>query len=184
MFEHPPTITMGVRAKPSSVLITKDELATRGLALVKSDRGGDATWHGPGQLVGYPVVNLRELGLTIPEYVSALEEGIKSWLLGFGLDCLTQAGRPGVWAPGGGKIASIGVRVVRGIAAHGFALNLSGALPGSEAIVPCGLPGVRLTTLEAETGDVLEAREAAPAVARGVGAALGMNTEFYDLSAR
>jgi lipoyl(octanoyl) transferase len=184
MFEHPPTITLGVRAKPSSVLITKGELATRGLALIKSDRGGDATWHGPGQLVGYPVVNLRGLGLSIPEYISAIEKGIISWLHGFRLDGRTRPGLPGVWIHGGGKMASIGVRVVRGIAAHGFALNLAGELPGADAIVPCGLPGTRLTTLQAETGEFLETREAAPGVAAGIGRALGMDTEYNDLSSR
>jgi lipoate-protein ligase B len=178
MFEHFPVVTLGVRGRASSFLIPPSELATRGIDLRRADRGGDATWHGPGQLVGYPVVDLRALRLSVPAFVLALEEALTRWLGDRGAACLVKKGSPGVWAPDGGKVVSIGVRVARGIATHGFALNLEGPLPGSEAIVPCGMSGVRLTTLQALTGRRVSPRGAAPGVAAAVAEGLGLACRY------
>ncbi|MFA6034381.1 MAG: lipoyl(octanoyl) transferase LipB [Myxococcota bacterium] len=174
MFEHTPSITLGVRTAASSVLLADDELARRGITCYRTDRGGDATWHGPGQLTGYPVVDLKTLGLTVPAYVGALETAIMEWLEERGAQAVRIKGRPGVWMNGREKIASIGVRVSNGVATHGFALNLCGPMPGSDAIVPCGLRGVRLVTLESARGPVVKPAEAAPGVAARLASALGM----------
>ena len=180
MFEHPPTITTGVRTRAASFLRTPAELARKGIAVCTADRGGDATWHGPGQIVGYPVVDLRALALTVPAYVALLERGLIRWLNARGARCATRRGYPGVWTADGGKVASIGVRIARGIATHGFALNLRGDLPGADAIVPCGLKGVALTTLEAVTGIGADPAEVAPQIAAAVAAALTMGLSWAD----
>ena len=182
MFEHPPTITTGVRARAASFLRTPGELARRGIVVCRADRGGDATWHGPGQIVGYPVVDLRALGLGVPAYVGALERSLIAWLASRGARGHVRHGFPGVWTAAGRKLASIGVRVARGIATHGFALNLRGGLEGADAIVPCGLRGVTLTTLEAETGAGASPAGAAPEIAAAVAAALGMGCLWHDRS--
>jgi lipoate-protein ligase B len=180
LLEHPPTITTGVRSSPASFLRSPGELARSGVAVCAADRGGDATWHGPGQLVGYPVVDLRALSLPVPGYVDALERGLVAWLAGRGARCGARPGLPGVWTAGGRKIASIGVRVARGIATHGFALNLRGDLFGADAIVPCGLAGVALTTLEAETGDGPAPSDAARGVAAAIATALRMELAWPE----
>ena len=142
--------------------------------MFKADRGGDATWHGPGQIVGYPVVDLRALRLTVPAYVMALERGLIGWLARHGARCMILRGRPGVWAPGSRKIASVGVRVARGVTTHGFALNLTGDLPGADAIIPCGIPGAAYTTLACEAGASPDPAAAAPGIAAAIARALGM----------
>ncbi|MBI5525558.1 MAG: lipoyl(octanoyl) transferase LipB [Deltaproteobacteria bacterium] len=184
MFEHPPIVTLGVRGRGSSFLIPPSELATRGVDLWRADRGGDATWHGPGQLVGYPVVDLRVLHFAVPIFVLAVEEALIRWLGDRGAECIVKKGFPGVWTPDGGKIASIGVRVARGITTHGFALNLEGPLPGSETIAPCGMRGGRLTTLERLTGGRVPPREAAPGVAAAVAAGFGLACRYRAVRTR
>jgi lipoate-protein ligase B len=179
LFEHPPVITLGIRARAASVLISPDELARRGILIYRVGRGGDATWHGPGQLVGYPVVDLRALCLSVPAFVLALETALVRWLQAAGLAGEIRKGLPGVWT-GDRKVASVGVRVSRGMTAHGFALNLRGPMEGHEAIVPCGLAGVRLTTVEAETGRDIAPSDAARGVAAAVGEALGMRAVWHE----
>jgi lipoyl(octanoyl) transferase len=184
MFEHPPTVTLGIRSRPSSVLLTPGELARRGVTLHRADRGGDAAWHGPGQLVGYPIVRPAALGFSVPGYVRAVEEALKRWVSGLGGEARIDPGRPGLWDGGGSKVASVGVRLRGGVSAHGFALNLHGPLPGCEAVVPCGLPGISYTTVQALTGRVVTPGDAALGVAVEVGKVLGFGkTEFHDLSA-
>ena len=182
MFEHPPTITMGLSAKESSLLVRPDELESRSIEFRKTDRGGDATWHGPGQLVGYPIVNLIECRLSVPSFVKAIEEGLIGWLQSNGLESMRIEGKPGVWVTPGKKIASIGVKVSGGITTHGFALNLTGSLEGSDAILPCGFSHVKLTTLEIEKATSISTRASAAGVSSELSAALGMEYEFQDLS--
>lgn len=150
LVEHPPTVTLGVRGTSSHVLITEDELRHRGVELHTVNRGGEATYHGPGQLVAYPVVNLRTWGMSARDYVKGLEETILLTLHHFGLRGFRKKGAAGVWTGENSKIASIGVRIQRRITSHGFSLNVSSADPG-DLIISCGAPGVRMVNVNSLT---------------------------------
>jgi lipoate-protein ligase B len=146
LLEHPPTYTFGVRGKQEHLLLNEQSLAHLGAAVHRVDRGGDVTFHGPGQLVGYPIIDLRRWGQGPLWYVRSLEAVLIEALSRFGIGAQRQPGRPGVWL-GGAKIASIGVHVSRGITSHGFALNVDPDLRYFSHIVPCGLPDVTVTSL-------------------------------------
>jgi lipoate-protein ligase B len=147
LLEHPPVITYGRRADPSHLLLPEEELARRGIELIRTGRGGDITYHGPGQLVGYPIVDLDPLGRDLHRYLRLLEAMLVDALAAFGVTGETVPGKTGVWVEGA-KVASIGVAVRRWVSWHGFALNVGADLSGFEAIVPCGLPGVAMTSIE------------------------------------
>jgi lipoate-protein ligase B len=151
LLEHPPVVTLGRGADASHLLLPPEELCRRGIELAEAARGGDVTFHGPGQLVGYPIVDLGPLGRDVHRYLRLLEEVLLRTLSVFGLQGERVAGRTGVWV-GGEKIASIGIGVRRWVAWHGFALNVGADLSGFAAIVPCGLPGVRMTSIERHLG--------------------------------
>lgn len=136
--EHPPVITMGRNAQPHNLLKSKDELARLGVALHQSDRGGDVTYHGPGQIVGYPILNLAEWKSDVRAYVSGLEQVIIDALAEFGIRAGREPGLRGVWV-NGRKIAAIGIHISRWITSHGFALNHTTELSYFGYIVPCGL---------------------------------------------
>ncbi|BCR06442.1 octanoyltransferase [Desulfuromonas versatilis] len=147
LLEHPPVITLGRSSRPEHLLLSPAELERRGIVCEAVARGGDVTYHGPGQLVGYPIIDLERRGRDLHRYLRTLEEVLIDTLAGFGLSGERIAGKTGVWV-GGEKIASIGVGVRRWVTFHGFALNVAADLAGFEAIVPCGLPGVRMTSME------------------------------------
>jgi lipoate-protein ligase B len=149
--EHPPVYTFGRRPRPDHLLVGVDELRARGADVVESDRGGDVTFHGPGQLVVYPILHLRERGLGPVEYVRFLEETASRALWDFDIEGERVAGRPGVWVRGA-KIASVGVRIQGGISTHGLALNVETDLAWFEAIVPCGIRGASVTSVERVLG--------------------------------
>ncbi|MGI9124437.1 MAG: lipoyl(octanoyl) transferase LipB [Mycobacterium sp.] len=159
LLEHPPVYTAGKRTED-------DERPTDGTPVVDVDRGGKITWHGPGQLVGYPVIGLAE-PMDVVNYVRRLEESLISVCAGLGLETGRVDGRSGVWLAASGprperKIAAIGIRVARGVALHGFALNCNCDLGAFSAIVPCGIADAGVTSLTAELGrrvDVDEVRE-------------------------
>jgi lipoate-protein ligase B len=141
--EHPAVITLGRRARREHVLLGAESLAARGIALEAATRGGDVTYHGPGQLVGYPVFRLRRGVLA---HVEAAARAVVEVLAGFGVAAAWRRDCPGVWVQDE-KICAFGVHVRRGVAIHGFALNVDPDLGAFGAIVPCGLPGVRPTSL-------------------------------------
>jgi lipoyl(octanoyl) transferase len=143
LLEHAPVYTVGRNGDPRN-LLDVGEVPVR-----RIDRGGDVTWHGPGQLVGYPLLDIRRIG--VRRFVGALEASILGVLSGFGLEAARKEGCTGVWAPGG-KIASIGLRVRRGVTTHGFALNVCNDLEPFRRIHPCGVPGEVVTTLSRELG--------------------------------
>jgi lipoyl(octanoyl) transferase len=147
--EHPPTITLGRHATTTDVLAGETERRTRGIDLVRTDRGGKATYHGPGQAVVYPIVGVARLGLGPRRWVSLLESALRETLAGYGLRAELDASRPGVWVSGA-KIASIGLRIVRGVSYHGVSLNVGLDVSGFGCIVPCGSVGERITSLGAE----------------------------------
>ena len=152
LLEHPPIYTLGVRGKSEHVLASETALRARGAEVLRTDRGGDVTFHGPGQIVGYPIFDLRRRNVGPASYVRMLQQVIIDALAQFGIDASCVDGRPGVWIDSTRKIASIGVRVSRGITTHGFALNVSTDLSYFEHIVPCGLADAAVTSMERELG--------------------------------
>ena len=146
LLEHDPVVTLGRGAKERNLLFSPEELARRGIDCVRVGRGGDATYHGPGQLVGYPIVHLDPLGRDLHRYLRLLEQVLIDALAAFGVTGTRAAGKTGVWV-NGAKLASIGVGVRRWVAWHGFALNVDPDLSGFANIVPCGLQGVTMTSL-------------------------------------
>ena len=146
LLEHPPTYTLGARGKQEHLLLGEPALAQLGATVHRIDRGGDITFHGPGQLVGYPILDLANWGQGPLWYVRSLEAVLIDALASFDIDATRTPGRPGVWVDGA-KIASIGVRISRGVTSHGFALNVDPALTFFSHIVPCGLPGVSMTSM-------------------------------------
>ena len=164
LLEHLPVFTLGVRGKREHLLASPAALAGRGAAVVDSDRGGDVTFHGPGQLVGYPILHLHERGLGAASYVRALEATLIEALATFGVSGERVPGRPGVWA-GGSKVAALGVRISRGVSRHGFALNVATDLVWFDAIVPCGIADAGVTSLERLLGTAPPMREVEDVVA-------------------
>jgi lipoyl(octanoyl) transferase len=161
LLEHPHVFTMGKAAVPDHLLWDAAEQARRGVDVIWSDRGGEATYHGPGQLTGYPILDLAQLGLTIPQYLAKLEQSLIDYLRELGIDA--QPGEPGltgVWSAGE-KVAAIGIKLNRSIVSHGFALNLSTDLGYFDGIVPCGHADLRPTSVEKLTGQQLETLAAA-----------------------
>lgn len=155
LLEHPPVYTLGMRARAEHVLVSRAWLAARGASVVETDRGGDVTFHGPGQLVAYPILDLRARGLGPATYVRMLEACLISTLAHFEVRAERVAGRPGVWVETGGareKIAAVGVRVRDGVSTHGVALNVSTDIAWFEAIVPCGLPDATVTSMQRVLG--------------------------------
>jgi len=149
--EHPPVITLGARQSANKLLIDEKGLARRGIELVPIRRGGGATVHNPGQLVFYPILNLQQLGLGVSGYIRTLEAVGIDLLAEAGLTCQRRKGYPGLWVDER-KIASIGVRVSRCVTRHGMAINIANDLSLFDLMVPCGLDGVEMTSVEKETG--------------------------------
>ena len=146
LVEHPHTYTMGRRGKISDVLLSETTLNRMGISVCYVDRGGEVTYHGPGQIVGYPIVDVRSLGGPV-KYVRTLESVLTRTLSDFGLEANRLENSPGVWV-GEEKIAAIGVKIARGITTHGFALNVNPDLAYFEGIVPCGVKDMRVTSIE------------------------------------
>lgn len=138
LLEHPPTYTLGRRADKTNLLVTPDALAADGCEVVEIDRGGDVTFHGPGQLVGYPILRLDADELDYRGYIRRLEETLIRTMRACGLDTERLDGFSGVWH-GGAKLAAIGVKISSGVTSHGFALNLTTDLSYFQRIVPCGI---------------------------------------------
>jgi lipoyl(octanoyl) transferase len=143
---HPPTITLGRNAPESDILLDAETLAERGIEVVRSDRGGRATYHGPGQLVLYPIVDIRRLRLGTRAWVELLEDALLATVADFGVTGGRIAGRPGIWAAGA-KVASVGLRILNGVSHHGVSLNVDLDVCAFDCIVPCGATGERITSL-------------------------------------
>jgi len=153
--EHPPVITLGARQSANKLLVSRENLAKRGIDVVDIRRGGGATAHNPGQLVFYPILKLQELGLSINKYIRKLETIGMELLEQLGVKCQRQIGFPGLWVENNRqsrKIASIGVRVSKGITCHGMAININNDLGIFDLFVPCGIDGVEMTSALKETG--------------------------------
>lgn len=171
LVEHPPVITFGRRPGVDRNLIASaEQLAAAGVEIVQSDRGGDITFHGPGQLVAYPIIRLADFRLSVSGYVHRLEDAIISMLAGYHIPAEKDPKAVGVWTGDNGqlaKIAAIGVRIRRGVSMHGLALNVSTDLRYFDLIVPCGLVGRRVTSMEKLLGNASPTMEAAQSAMAG-----------------
>jgi lipoyl(octanoyl) transferase len=180
LLEHPHVVTLGRGADGGHVLMDEATRAARGIGLYETGRGGDVTYHGPGQLVGYPILDLRPDRCDVHAYVRDLEEVLILTAREFGVEGRRVAGRTGVWVAcgdGGGttslKLAAIGVRVSRWITSHGFAFNVSTDLSYFEHIVPCGIADAGVTSLRELTGRDPGLEEVSLVAARRFGEVFG-----------
>lgn len=169
LLEHPPVITLGVKTKgkPSNIVASKETLAAEGVTVFETGRGGDITYHGPGQLVGYPIFDLRPDRTDVHRYVRDIEEVLIVALREFGIESARLAGRTGVWVGPEGreeKVAAIGVRISRWITSHGFALNVATNLKHFQLIVPCGIADRGVTSIDRVLGREVPMREVEDAV--------------------
>tara|TARA_X000000950_G_scaffold289482_1_gene414024 strand:- start:5468 stop:6187 length:720 start_codon:yes stop_codon:yes gene_type:complete len=161
--EHPPVFTLGKSGKIEHLLLTEQQLTEKKIAFYKSNRGGDITYHGPGQIVGYPILDLDHFFTDIHRYLRTLEEVIIATLSDYGLQATRSDGETGVWldadTPNARKICAMGVRASRWVTMHGFALNVNTNLAHFDYIVPCGIQGKGVTSLEKEVGRVIPLNE-------------------------
>jgi lipoyl(octanoyl) transferase len=162
--EHPPVYTLGKTGHEENVLLNENELLERGILFVKTNRGGDITFHGPEQIVGYPILDLEKFGTDIGKYLRNLEEIIIRTLADYGISGERSNGETGVWLEPGNvgrerKIAAFGVRCSRWITMHGFAFNVNTDLQYFEGIVPCGIKNKQVTSLSRELGRDIELSE-------------------------
>jgi lipoyl(octanoyl) transferase len=157
LLEHPPVYTKGRRTEAGELGMGEDWYRMQGIEVCETDRGGRVTYHGPGQLVGYPIVSLHPYGDNVHEYVRRLERLMTDSLDAYGIDAGVIDGLTGVWVggrpPEGRKIGSIGVHVSRGVTTHGFAVNVNNDLQPFEWVVPCGIEDCRMTSLTRELGE-------------------------------
>ncbi len=161
--EHPPVFSLGRAFRPEHLLVSRDQLQERGIALHESDRGGSITYHGPGQLVVYPVIDLRTPQQPNPDviaYLRMVESATLATVLEFGVPAVLRPGLTGVWV-GSRKLAALGVNVSRGVTKHGMALNVTTDLENFSGMIPCGIPESGVTSL----GDLLGAAPALSEVA-------------------
>ncbi len=174
LLEHPHVYTLGRNATAADILAGPDWLAARGIEVAECDRGGQVTYHGPGQLVGYPIVNLSPDRRDVRRYVRDLQEVLIRTLADYGVTAEVRDGQAfiGVWA-GDDKIASIGVHLSRWITTHGFALNVTTDLSYFAGIIPCGLKGIGMTSIERVTGK-------APDLAEVAAVCAGHFTRIFD----
>jgi lipoyl(octanoyl) transferase len=173
--EHTPVITMGKSGKQKNLLVSADELRRRGVAYFEVERGGDLTFHGPGQLVGYPIFKLARLR-EVQGFVRKMEESIIRALSSFGVVGERRADHPGVFVRGA-KVASIGAAVRRGVTYHGFALDVCTDLTYYRLINPCGMPEVEVTTIAREAGREVSVAETKPLVRHAIEAVFGIRFE-------
>ncbi len=185
LLEHAPVLTLGRGARREDVLASPEVLEARGVEVHETDRGGEVTYHGPGQIVGYPIIDLAPDRKDVRRYVRSVEEGMIRALAEHGI----QAGRiprwPGVWvgseaAGDARKVGALGVHIARWITTHGFALNVTTALEDFQLIVPCGIREAGVTSMEQELGHPVEVARVEEALARAFGAVLEAELRFED----
>jgi len=185
LLEHPAVLTLGRNSDPAHILATPADLVARGMTVERIERGGEVTYHGPGQLVAYPIIRLADRGILVRPLVRALEAALSETCTALGVAAGRRDGHPGCWCDPDGpeprKIGALGLRVERGVSFHGIALNVSVDLADFGLIDACGMPGVVSTSIDRELGvdrppstDSVEksARIFAPAFAAAIGATL------------
>ncbi len=175
--EHPHVITQGRNGKREHLLVSDHVLRQKGVEYYETSRGGDITYHGPGQIVGYPILNLGAIRRDVVWYVRTLEEAMIRATAEFGITAERVRGKTGIWVRTGNteeKLAAIGVHISRWVTSHGFAYNVSTDLRNFELIVPCGIADRRATSLEKLLGRNIEQKEVAPRIAKHLGELFGL----------
>jgi lipoyl(octanoyl) transferase len=175
--EHPHVITLGRNGKRENLLASEHVLRQKGVELHATDRGGDITYHGPGQIVGYPILNLGAIRRDVVWYVRMLEEAMIRATAEFGITAGREPGKTGVWVKSehaDEKLAAIGVHISRWVSSHGFAYNVSTDLRYFDLIVPCGIADRKATSLEKLLGRSVDEKEGAPRIARHLGELFGL----------
>ena len=175
LLEHPHVYTLGRNARQENILVSAEWLASRGAEVFHTDRGGDVTYHGPGQLMGYPILDLTQHRRDISWYMRSLEEVLIRTAREFGIEAGRTQGVAGVWV-GNDKLAAMGVHLSRWVTSHGFALNVNTDLRYFEWIVPCGLHGMGVTSLAKLLGREIEMGEVADRVVAHFGSVFGPET--------
>ena len=173
LVEHFPVYTIGRGGNAANMLATAERLREIGAELIRIDRGGDITFHGPGQIVAYPIVELRD-PLDLRRYVRILEAAVVDTAAAFGVTADRLAGHPGIWVDGERKLAAIGVRVKRGVTTHGLALNVNTDLRWFEEMIPCGIPDKGVTSLARERGEAVPMEAVEDELARQLGRHFGL----------
>ena len=179
LVEHDPVVTLGRSTKEHNLISSPEFLASRGVSLFEVERGGDVTFHGPGQLVGYPIIDLRRHKQDLHWYLRQVEEALIRSIARWDVPGERSAGFTGVWTRGR-KIASIGVHARDWVTWHGFALNVSTDLSYFDLIVPCGIDGVVMTSLARETGRELTLEEVGRAAAEALGQVFALEPVVRD----
>jgi lipoyl(octanoyl) transferase len=178
LLEHPAVLTLGRGSDPAHIRADAATLAARGIEVVRVERGGEVTYHGPGQLVAYPIIALARRGLLVRPFVRALEAALSATCAAHGVSAGRRDGQPGCWCDADGatprKIGALGLRVERGVSYHGVALNVTTDLADFELIDACGLPGVISTSIAAELGEA----DASPTTASVEAAGWAFATEL------
>ena len=173
LLEHFPVYTIGRGGDQANLLATPERLREIGAELIRIDRGGDITYHGPGQIVAYPIVELRD-PLDLRRYVRILEAAIIDTATTFGVASARLEGQPGIWIDGDRKLAAIGVRVKRGVTTHGLALNVNTDLKWFDEMIPCGIPDKGVTSLARELGSPVPMEAVEDELARQLAKHLGL----------
>jgi lipoyl(octanoyl) transferase len=183
LLEHPPVFTLGRSANPEDVLLPTSVLDQRGISVAECDRGGLATYHGPGQLVGYPIIDLNPDRRDVRRYVRDLQAVLIAVLAHYGIEATGRMTQPeiGVWVAQK-KIASIGVHLSRWVTTHGFALNVTTDLSMFAGIVACGMPTVEMTSIAQETGSEVPLAEVAETCAEVFGRVFSSDLETLTLA--
>ena len=182
LLEHPPVYTLGRLSKPDHVLLNQHELDSRGISIYETDRGGQVTFHGPGQLVAYPIVNLREWGGPV-KYIRTLEQIITNTLNDLEIKAHVLEGLTGVWvgpSPDEAKIAAIGVKISQGVAFHGLSINVNIDLSYYENIVPCGIEDRSVTSMAQALGHPTEEEAVRYSLAYQFGRLMGLTMTDVD----
>lgn len=179
LLEHPPVLTMGRSAKEQHVLAAPDVLAARGISVHEVGRGGDVTYHGPGQLVAYPIIDLKPDRRDVRKYMWSLEETMIRTCADFGLAATRVEGLNGAWI-GNRKVGAVGVRISRWVTMHGLALNANSDLTHFDLIVPCGIQDKTVTSLTAELGRMVFAADVIDPLARHLADLFDTTVEWQD----
>jgi lipoyl(octanoyl) transferase len=177
--EHPKTYTIGRGGKREHLLVTEGELRELGASFVETDRGGDITFHGPGQIVGYPILDLSRWRKDVHLYLRALEEVLIQSLAELGVEGHREEGLTGVWHPSG-KLAAIGVRVSRWVTSHGFALNVSSQQDDFKRIIPCGIVGRGVSAVKEVLEVPVALSDVRDIIARAFGRVFSRQMVTYD----
>jgi lipoate-protein ligase B len=179
LVQHPPVVTLGRSSKDAHLLANPEQLRARGIETFEVERGGDVTFHGPGQLVGYPIIDLKRHRQDLHWYLRQVEEVLIRALQSFGIAGERVSSYTGVWTSGR-KIASIGVHARDWVTWHGFALNVSTELSYFDLIVPCGIPDVTMTSIQREISREVSIDEVAPVIARAAAAVFDLDLRQRD----